>query len=50
MKIAVVSILTNFGISVGSCVDIRLVRRLIERLRPVTTDKELIRIGGEGDG
>jgi hypothetical protein len=31
-------------------VDLQLVRRFIERLHPVTTDKELIRIGREGDG
>jgi len=50
MKRAVVRILATFGISVSRCVDIQFVRRLIERLHPVTTDKELIRIGGEGDG
>jgi hypothetical protein len=47
---AIVSILAMFGISVNRCVDIRFVRRLIERMHPVTTDKELVRIGGEGDG
>jgi hypothetical protein len=39
------------GISVGRCVvDVQPVRHLIKRLHPVTTDKELIRIGGKGDG
>ena len=50
MKEAVVGILATFGISVSRCVDIQFVRRLVERLHPITTDKELIRIGGEGDG
>jgi hypothetical protein len=50
MKRAVINILATFGISVTRCVDVQSVRRLIERLHPVTTDKELIRIGEEGDG
>ena len=50
MKKAVVNTLATLGISVGRCVDVQLVRHLLGRLHPVTTDKELIRIGGEGDG
>ena len=50
MKKAVVNILATLGISVGRCVDVQLVRHLLRRLHPFQTDKELIRIGGEGDG
>lgn len=50
MKETGLSILASLGISVSRCTDARNVRRLIERLHPVTTDKELIRIGGGGDG
>ena len=50
MKELVIRILGILGISVSRCVDAQLVRRLIRRLRPVLTDKGLIRIGGDGDG
>src|SRR5262249_38221987 len=50
MKKTAVDILATLGISVSRWVDVQLVRRLIERLHPVTTDKKLIRIGGGGDG
>src|SRR5262245_53497979 len=50
MNRTAVGILSNLGISVSRCVDVQLVRRLIKRLHPVTTDKKLIRIGEEGDG
>ena len=50
MKYTALNILATFGIAVTRCVDVQLVRRLIERLHPVVTDKKLIRIGGEGDG
>jgi hypothetical protein len=50
MKKTAVDILATLGISVTRCVDVQLVRLLIKRLHPVTTDKKLIRIGGEGDG
>ena len=43
-------VLANLGISVSRCVDMRLVRDLIARLRPVSTDKGMMRIGGDGDG
>src|SRR5262245_6938190 len=50
MKKTAVNILANLGISVSRCVDVQLVRRLIKRLHPVTTEKKLIRIGEDGDG
>lgn len=50
MKELVIKIVAALGISVSRSVDIERVRRLIQRLRPVLTDKELIRVGGEGDG
>jgi hypothetical protein len=50
LKKIAVDILATLGISVSRCVDVQLVRCLIKRLHPVTTDKKLVRIGGEGDG
>ncbi len=39
-----------FGLRVEQCVDRNTVRDFVELLRPVTTEVELIRIGGEDDG
>jgi hypothetical protein len=50
MKGPIIRVLAFLGISLGRCADVQLVRRLISRLRPVTTDKGLIRLGGDGDG
>jgi hypothetical protein len=50
MKMLVIRMLAKLGISVARCVDVQFVRHLIERMRPVSTDKGLIRIGGDGDG
>lgn len=50
MKKTIINILAARGISVSHCADVQVVRRLVERLHPVTTEKELIRIGENGDG
>jgi hypothetical protein len=50
MKELIISTLASLGISIGRCVNVQLVRRLITRLHPVSTDKGLIRIGGDKDG
>src|SRR5580692_6161639 len=50
MKELILSILIAFNVSVGRCADQGRVRRLIGRLRPVLTDKKLIRVGGDEDG
>ncbi len=46
----IVEYMANHGFSVARCVDVDRVERLINRLHPITTDKELIRLGSMGDG
>ena len=50
MKGSLIGLLAALGISVGRSVDANSIRRLIGRLRPVLTEKKLIRVGGDGDG
>jgi hypothetical protein len=50
MKKAVVNALASVGISIGRYVASEQIRSLVERLHPVSTAKELIRVGGQEDG
>src|ERR1700684_3718638 len=44
------NILASAGISIGRHVDDVSIRDMIERLHPVVTDRDLIRLGGDADG
>jgi hypothetical protein len=50
VKHLVTGALAKYGISTGPCAKQDAVRKLIGRMRPVKTDKGLIRIGGDTDG
>lgn len=50
MKRTVAAIADAFGVSVGRTADTAQVRALVERLHPITTDRKLVRIGGDRDG
>jgi hypothetical protein len=50
MKRYLMGLLAEHGISLQRSVSPKALRSLIERLKPVTTDRGLIRIGGDSDG
>lgn len=50
MKHAFITASLNAGVAVAKQPEVSAVRQLIEQLRPVTTDKSLIRLGADEDG
>lgn len=50
LKYIAVSTAFRFGLAIARTTSIADLRMLIERVKPVTTDLELIRVGCDGDG
>jgi hypothetical protein len=50
VKKKALELLANRGVSLSRCIDVQILKRLIERMHPRTTSFDLIRVGGEGDG
>jgi hypothetical protein len=50
LKWRAIEFLVDHGFSLSRCTDIRAVKSLIERMHPVTTGKDLIRLGAASDG
>lgn len=50
MKYALASLLLRAGLTLGRRADTAALRRLLERLHPVTTPYPLVRLGGDADG
>jgi hypothetical protein len=50
MKHAIITASLNAGLALGKQSELASVHRLIEQIRPLTTDRPLIRVGSEGDG